>query len=157
MKRTHFIIFFCFLCLHSALFGVGEKTISIGASSGWGAIEKLSGVTEVSRARPHSVLVLASGIAPASNGSVSDSLVDLALSFDEGNPRRFADAKGRYLVSVSPALGSAGRPWTRAGEGAAQFTGLSSPGGANAAEGPLVIRPRRGRFLARAAWLGIFP
>jgi hypothetical protein len=156
MKKTLFVISFCFLCLHSALFGVGEKTISIGAASGWGTIKKFSGVTEFFRARPHSVLVLASGIAPASTGPSGDSLVDLFLSFDEGNPRRFADAKGRYLLSVSPALGSAGKPWTRAGEGAARFTGLSSGDRANAADGPLVLRPRQGALFSPENMVGDF-
>jgi hypothetical protein len=160
MKRAYFVLFICSLCLDPFLFGVGEKTISIGSSSGWDAMERRSGVTEASLARPHPVLVLASGGSRA-GGSLGDHpvepAVDLSLSFDEGNPLMFADAKGRYLALVSPELAGAGRPWTRAGEGAARFAGRLPVSGAGAfAEGPLVLRPEREALFAPGNIIGDF-
>jgi hypothetical protein len=160
MKRSYFILFFCSLCLQPLLFGVGEKTISIGSSSGWEFMERRSGITEASLARPHPVLVLASS-ADRDGGAAGDysiePAVDLSLSFDEGNPLRFADAKGRYLAAVSPGLAGAGRPWTRAGEGAARFAGRLPVSGAGAiAEGPLVLRPKREALFGPGKMIGDF-
>lgn len=109
-------------------------------------MERRSGVTEAALARPHPVLVLASGAGRAGEvlGDYSiEPAVDLSLSFDEGNPLRFADAKGRYLAAVSPELSGVGRPWARAGEGAARFPGRPLVSGAGtSSEGPLVLRPK---------------
>jgi hypothetical protein len=159
MKRAYFILFFYSFCFHPGLFGVGEKTISIGSSSGWEPMEKRSGVTEVSLARPHPVLVLASDAGDADEVLEDYSFepaIDLALSFDEGNPLRFADAKGQYLAAVSPELIRSGRPWTRAGEGAARFTGLPVSGVRAPAEGPLVLRPKEEALFGAGKMIGDF-
>jgi hypothetical protein len=160
MKRSYFILFFCSLCLRPLLFGAGEKIIRIGSSAGWEFMERRSGVTEVSLARPRPVLALASGAGRAGGAAgnyPAGPAVDLALSFDEGNPLRFADAKGRYTAAVSPELAGAGRPWTRAGEGAARFTGRSPASGAGAlAEGPLVLRPREEALFGPGKVIGDF-
>ena len=159
MKRAYFVLFLYFACLHPVLFGVGEKTISIGASSGWEVMEQRSGVTEAALARPHPVLALASAANAGAWGGSIDSLepaVDLALSFDEGNPLRFADAKGRYTAAVSPELVRSGRPWTRAGEGAARFSGWSSVSLAAPVEGPLVLRPKNEALFGAGKLIGDF-
>jgi hypothetical protein len=167
MKRAYFVLFLYSLCLHPVLFGVGEKTISIGASSGWEVMERRSGVTEAGFARPHPVLALASAANAGALGDYSfdfiDSIefiepaVDLALSFDEENPLRFVDAKGRYLAAVSPELIRSGRPWTRAGEGAARFAGRPPVSGAGVpAEGPLVLRPKKEALFGAGKLIGDF-
>jgi hypothetical protein len=160
MKRAYFVLLFFSLCLHPVLFGVGEKTISIGASSGWELIERRSGVTESALVRPHPVLALASAANDAAGvlGDYSiEPAIDLALSFDEENPLRFADAKGRYLAAVSPDLIRAGRPWTRAGEGAARFAGrLPVPGAGTPVEGPLVLRPKKEALFGPGKMIGDF-
>jgi hypothetical protein len=161
MKRAYFVLFFSSLCLHQVLFGVGEKTIRIGSSSGWEVMERRSGVTEAALARPHPVLALASGANAGTLGGYSiestEPAVDLALSFDEENPLSFADAKGRYLTAVSPELIRSGRPWTRAGEGAARFVGrlpVSSAGVPG--EGPLVLRPKGEALFGPGKMIGDF-
>jgi hypothetical protein len=160
MKKAYFVLFFCSLCLHQVLFGVGEKTISIGSSSGWEVMERRSGVTEAALARPHPVLVLASAADTGGwgeEGYSGEPAVDLALSFDEENPLRFADAKGRYLAAVSPELARSGRPWTRAGEGAARFAGRPPVSGPRAPEeGPLVLRPKGEALFGPGKMIGDF-
>jgi hypothetical protein len=132
------------LFLPAGLFGVGEKTLVIGGKNGWDAVERRAGVTELSRVRPYPVLVLSTARGPGEQAEEPDPLVDLSLSFDEGSPGAFRDQSGRYGLSVSPELRAAARPWSRAGPGAAQFTGPSASGGG---EAPLRVTPLAGALL----------
>ncbi|MDR2471228.1 MAG: fibronectin type III domain-containing protein [Treponema sp.] len=150
VRRTIALCGFCLLCA-APVFGA-EKILTLGAASGWAAVEKRTQVEEMAAIRPHAVLALSSawtgdlgaGAARAGNGEAADevmalyaawrnfpereSAVDLAVSFDEGRPDRFADSRGRYLVGVrGPVQAAAGR-WARYGPGAALFTGETAPG-----------------------------
>jgi hypothetical protein len=143
------LIVYLFLCFSGSLYGVGEKTISIGGASAWGQIEKQIDVAEVTWVRPHPVLVLSS--ASRGKSPEEDRLLDLALSFDESRPGLFRDETGNYrVVVVSPGdtagssvLEAADRRWARAGTGAALFSGYTAPSaGAGNGGGPLIIEPR---------------
>ena len=138
MRKAHFIIALYSFVLLSSGYGVGEKTIIFGSASSWEAVENLQGIAEVSRIRPHPVLVLAS-----MGDTQNEALVDLCLSFNEGRPERFADSRGRYNVSVSPGLGAVDAPWSRTGTGAALFNGSG-----NIEERPLVLTPRANALFA---------
>ncbi|WP_052297629.1 hypothetical protein [Treponema azotonutricium] len=148
MKRTLFSIIIACVMAGSGLFAVGEKTFTIGAGFGWEAMERRAGVAEIALARPNTVLALSS----LGDGGMAEPGADLYLSFDEGSAERFADSGGHWQVAVTPALGTAGQPWARAGNGAAQFTGQK--GGRD--EGPLVLRPGRGAVFAPGARVGDF-
>jgi hypothetical protein len=145
--------------------GAAEKTLVLGAGSGWNAVEKRTQVEEFALVRPHGVLALSS----AWTGSLSDSpadtasqsrdqetlalyaayrnypaqepALDLAVSFDETSPERFSDSMGRYQLLVSPAVQSAGSRWARYGSGAALFTGQNRTN-------PVTITPGRSSLFA---------
>jgi hypothetical protein len=146
-----------FFSISGSLYGVGEKTIVIGGSSAWDAVEKRDGIIELTRLRPHPVLALSSA---ASGKSVpaENRFLDLALSFDEDRPELFADQTGRYRVLVNPrpdpagdaALRAADRRWARAGTGAALFSGSGDSAGTGGAGSLLVIEPRTGDALFAA-------
>lgn len=141
-----------FLQITAGLYGLGESTLVLGAGAGWNAVVGRFGIAEVPAIRPNPVLTLSS----ARPGD--DPYLDIALSFDEGRPELFADQTGHYKVSASEALSAVNYRWSRAGTGAALFSGDSPLGaqdlpagditGASRAfsdlsEGPLVITPRR--------------
>ena len=139
MKSRKFLItilYFLFL-VSGSLYGVGEKTISLGGASGWEMAGLRERVTEVSMVRPDPVLVLSSAASGSLPGQPS---VDLSLSFDEGDPARFRDATGHYRITASPSLTAVDRRYARAGFGAVLFPG-ASPAGGNAG-GPLVLEPQ---------------
>jgi len=138
MKYKPFILslFYCFFLLIGRVYGVSEKILTLGASSSWDLVEKRLGITERSRIRPNPVLVL-SGTADPRN----EDFLDLYLSFDEAGPESFRDSKGRYTVFSSPQLAVAVPPLTRAGTGAALFSGKTS-------SEPLTIKPRSGALFA---------
>jgi hypothetical protein len=129
----------------------------LGAGAGWNAVVNRTGITEVSALRPNPVLTLSS----ARPGD--DPYLDMALSFDEDRPDLFSDTTGHYRVTASPVLSAANYRWSRAGTGAALFSGdapresvvpAALPSGTPMvssaafrdpqafAEGPLVIRPQ---------------
>ena len=123
------------------MYGIGEKTISLGLASSWELMEKRLGIIELPSIRPNPVLVLDSTL-PFSQ---YDGALDLYLSFDEGRPSSFADTTGRYDIYVSTELGSVTDPWSRVGSGAALFTGKQETG---RYEGPLVLKPRPNALFA---------
>ena len=129
-----FIIVYTFFILSGSLFGLGEKTLTLGTASSWEAVEKWQGVTEAALIRPHPVLVLSD--TNTGNYIFPNENVDLHLSFDEASPARFVDAMGRYDVSVSSGLDRAPSPWSRIGAGAARF--MTNVIGA----APIVLKPR---------------
>jgi hypothetical protein len=131
------------------MYGIGEKTVSIGGTSAWDRIERRIDVTEVTGVRPHPVLVLSS--ASAGKSPEEDRLLDLALSFDESRPELFRDGAGNYrVIALAPGdtagssiLEAADRRWARAGTGAALFSGYTAASSAaGGGGGPLIIEPR---------------
>ena len=141
------VILYSFFLLAGRVYGIGEKTLTIGSASSWDVMEKRQGVTEASLIRPYPVLVLAGGeTASDLRGGDENSSVDLYLSFDEGRAERFADSVGRYDVSASPELSAASVPWSRIGSGAALFSGGA----------PLVLKPRRTALFASGAHIRDF-
>ncbi|MCL1927254.1 MAG: fibronectin type III domain-containing protein [Treponema sp.] len=145
-----FWLFFVSLNLEAA-----ENTIVLGSAKGWGTVEQRTQVDEINAVRPNSVLTLSSampneagranGAGQTSSGSTEDffalyaafrnfpvqeSVLDLALSFDEGVPERFADNRKNYRVVVSRAVQAVNERWARYGRGAALFTGENKAAGA---------------------------
>ena len=123
MKKILFFIVsvYLFFAFSGSLFGSSEKKIFLGGASSWDSALIRQGICESSGIRPHSALVLTAGAAGAA-------AVDLALSFDEGNPGLFRDAAVHYQIRTTPALEAAGRQWARAGSGAALFSGAHRNG-----------------------------
>ncbi|MDR1278951.1 MAG: hypothetical protein LBK02_09375 [Treponema sp.] len=147
-KESGFILLvYLFLCFAGSLYGLGEKTISIGGASAWERIERRIDIAELTWVRPHPVLALSS--ASAGKSPVEAQILDLAVSFDESRPELFRDAAGNYrIITVSPGdtagssmLEAADRRWARAGTGAALFSGYAGAS-AGAGGGPLIIEPR---------------
>jgi len=152
MRRKPFILALLYLSflLTGSVYGIGEKTITLGSSSSWDLIEKKLGITEASYVRPNPVLVLSGGVPSTSQVTdtnfVSDiRFTDLNLSFEEGRAAGFADSKGHYDVLVSPELANVADPLSRVGKGAALFNGKPATGGT---EGPLVLKPRPNALFA---------
>ena len=137
MRKKPFILIslYSFFLLSGRVFGIEEKTITLGSTAAWNLMENRQGVIEASGIRPQPVLVL-SDMPPVGD----EAFLDLDLSFDEGQPSRFMDSKRHYVVSVTPDLGSASAPWSRVGPGAALFNGMSYD--------PLVIKPGRDALFA---------
>ena len=133
------IALYIFFLSVSSVYGIGEKTISLGSAFSWELMEKRQGISEASLIRPYPVLVL------DGTGKVPEALGDLYLSFDAERPLGFTDALRRYDVSVSPELGVVTAPWTRNGSGAALFSGKA---GSGASESPLVLKPGRAALFA---------
>jgi hypothetical protein len=142
-KNIPFIaIVYIFSAVSGSLFGLGEKTLVIGAEAAWGAVENRFGVAEVSSLRPYPVLALSSARAGRGGGETqAAAFLDMALSFDEGKPELFADQTGRYQVSTAPAVSAVNKRWARAGTGAGLFSG-GALGTAAFELGPLVVIPR---------------
>jgi hypothetical protein len=132
-----------FLQNAGAVYAVGESLLSLGGASSWGLVEKRLGIAELGSIRPNPALTLSSA------RPVNDPYLDLALSFDEGSPGLFADATGHYRVTVSPALSAANYRWSRAGAGAALFSGDSPRPRADGTAGSVVITPQSPEALFR--------
>ena len=158
---TILILFYIFFISTSSVFAVGERSISIGAASGWGQIERQQDIIEASLIRPNPVLVLNSQIGTMAG---NDNHLDAYLSFDEESPGRFADKIGNYDIVTSPQLSIANVPWSRVGAGAALFNGRAgmpsadttaseAAGGAlrSATGEALVLLPQRGALFASGA------
>ena len=145
MKNKPFVLtlLYCFFLFPGSIYGISEKTITLGSTASWSLVETRQGVIEAQQIRPHPVLVLSAG--PVGRASTPD----LSLSFDEGHPSRFADSQGRYDVTVSPSVTVAAAPWSRAGAGAALFTG--QPG-----VEPIVVRPRGNALFAPGSFVRDF-
>jgi hypothetical protein len=146
MKRTFFSILVMY-GLAAAVYGVGEKSLLIGAGAGWEAMVTRSGVLELGLARPHPVLALSSA-----ESAMPSPEADLRLSFDEQRKEDFADSCGKWLVISSSGVKAVSSPWDRRGGGAARFEGLAG----NAGEGPLVVIPGRDALFAAQNRVGSF-
>jgi hypothetical protein len=125
------------------LYALGENTLILGTESSWNAVDTRRGITELDSIRPNSVLTLSS-IRP------DDPSLDMALSFDEGSPERFVDKTGRYRALASPALSAVNYRWSRAGTGAALFSGESPRQGLDGPAGAVIISPQSPNALLRS-------
>jgi hypothetical protein len=122
-----------------SLYGLGEKTLVLGAGFGWNSVEKRTRVTEIPLIRPNPVLALSSGRSRDEAGLALKILPDMIISFDEGRPEWFADRTGNYRVSAGSSLGTASRQWAKEGTGAVRFSGDGESG--------LTVFPRAGDAL----------
>ncbi|MDR2185580.1 MAG: hypothetical protein LBO80_07955 [Treponema sp.] len=172
MKKNRIpILLYSIFLVSGSLYGFGEKTLTLGAASGWTAAETRQGIGEMKSLRPYPVLVLSSaagetadpaGIDPAAlrdgefwYAAGSPAALDMALSFDEGNSAAFADRTGHYRLIPSPAVSAADQRLARAGNGAALFHGGETPvprlssgsGESISGGGSLVLLPRSGSAL----------
>jgi len=139
MKTNSFFIniVYIFLLISGSVYGLGEKTISLGGEATWNVFEFRDRVTEFKSVRPFPVLLLSSaadttaGSYLAATGlsgnftALKHSAIDLDLTFDERDASLFRDSAGKYKVTVSPELKRTDRSFARAGTGAALFGGLS--------------------------------
>jgi hypothetical protein len=137
MKKRLFFIFtvYIFLCIFNSAFGVGESTITLGGSYTWRMAEYRVGVMEAQSVRPNPVLLLSSVTNNSVNGysaatgilgnftALTESALDMSVSFDERMPSAYKDSIGNYLVSVSDEVGSVNNQYARAGTGAALLNG----------------------------------
>ncbi|GHV95529.1 hypothetical protein AGMMS50293_18490 [Spirochaetia bacterium] len=141
MKNRPFCILIVYLIfpISGSLYGIGEKTISLGGVSAWNLAEFRASIAEVSSVRPHPVLILSStasagGLSAAGavgNASASTASVpDLSVSFDEARAELFKDGAGHYRIITSPALEVVNQHLARTGTGAALFSG-AVPGAAS--------------------------
>ena len=148
MKKRLIIIqiVYIFLFVCGSVSGIGEETLLLGGATSWKIAEYRNGVTEAPAVRPHSVLQLCStgtaGYSAAAGVtgnliSLTESVLDLSVSFDERSTDLFRDSIGSYRISASPQIEAADRRFARAGAGAALFNGNS----------PLLIEPQRGNAL----------
>jgi hypothetical protein len=135
------LVLYTLVLVSAHLYGAGEKTLVIGGRASWNMVENRMGITEISSIRPYPVLILSSALR-----SDTEASLDMDLSFDAGDPGRFADRMGHYRVKTSEGLYTADRRFARIGMGAALFSGnrLTNVN----AEAPLVITPLPGALLA---------
>jgi hypothetical protein len=110
-----------------SLYGFGEKTLVLGADSGWDSVENRSRITEIPLIRPNPVLALRPGRVRDAAGSDPGPLADMIISFDEDGPEGFADRTGNYRIHGAPSLTAADRQWAREGTGAVRFSGMGEP------------------------------
>jgi hypothetical protein len=116
-------------------FAEGEKTLTLGSDEGWGRIARMDGVDARTGLRSKPVLMPVAARDPpavaeaerpereprgASAGNASAAL-DLALHFDEMDPRRYRDAARNYTVNTSAGVYAAPLRWAYSGSGAAVF------------------------------------
>ncbi|MDR2095249.1 MAG: hypothetical protein LBP76_06990 [Treponema sp.] len=115
-KESIILIFYTIFLISGSLWAIGEKTLTLGADSGWGNVNRREGVTEAGAVRPYPVLLLSSA------RPVRGADMDVSLSFDEGDAGFFKDSVGNYEVQAGPLLFAAGRQTAIAGGGAAMFS-----------------------------------
>jgi len=158
MKKRFIFIYtvYTLLFVPCSVHGIGERTLLFGGDSGWRIAEYRAGITEVTAVRPNPVLILSSTTGPAVAGysaasgttgnfaALTESALDMSLSFDEGNSAFFRDSAGNYWVS-SPGVTASDRRQARAGTGAALFGNFNIQ--ASSGSAPLIIEPRTGNAL----------
>jgi hypothetical protein len=114
------------------VFAEGEKTLTLGSDEGWRRIARMDGVEAQTGLRPKPVLMPVAAresLAMAETEKTERSgyagnaqtALDLALHFDEMDPRRYRDAARNYTVNVSSGVYSAPLRWAYSGSGAAVF------------------------------------
>ena len=154
-KAYFIVLLYLLFAVSGSVYGIGERTIQLSGDSLWRMADYRTGITEATRVRSATVLVLSSSAADNA-GSAGAHGFDAFLSFDEGTPASFRDSAGNYRLSASPALSAVDRRYARAGSGAALFPGSSPAGsemisnrnpGNSAVSGPLVLEPQRNSAL----------
>jgi len=163
LKYMHLV--YIFLLVSGSVFAVGERVISLGGASTWMIVENRMSVTEVKSVRPHPVLILSSAAAAPVFGytaaadilgnftALTESALDLSVSFDERQSAFFRDSTGNYRLLVPADLEAVDRTRSRAGTGAALF-GRS---GSSENQGPLIIQPQsRDALFSAGRHLGDF-
>ena len=140
MKKILSIVFllYIFLFVYGSVFGIGERTISIGGSSTWKNIETRAGIIEAGDVRPYPVLLLSSSAnyspgVSSSNGylaaagvhgnfsALAESSLDMSVSFDERESGLFRDTAGMYRVRSPFGSQRVDRSMARSGSGAVLF------------------------------------
>jgi hypothetical protein len=149
-----FFTFLVFTLLGFSAFAVSEKSITLGNSAGWAAVQSRQNITDMFGLRPFGVLALES----SANEPRLSAAYDLRLTFDGADRRFFADAAENYDVEVSGGVEGAERRFAKRGAGAALFTGSE---GADLTSGrnrePIVILPKSNAALfAENAKIGDF-
>jgi hypothetical protein len=124
------LVLFIGIILPVSAFAEGEKTLTLGAEEGWQRVARMDGVDVRTGLRPAPVLTPAgmrdavvmaeTEVAGRGYGAAPGNL-DLALHFDEMDPRRYRDAARHYNVNVSAGVYSAPLRWVHSGSGAAVF------------------------------------
>ena len=153
---TPFIhIVYIFLIACGSVFAVGERTITLGGDTSWRSAENRAGISEVRNIRPNPVLVLSSRTGVSVSGysaatgvlgnfsPLTESTLDLSVSFDERETRLFRDSVGHYRLMVPPYIEAVDRRQARAGAGAVLF-GRS---GIETNSNPVVIQPQNSNAL----------
>jgi hypothetical protein len=152
-KELIFIhIVYIFLFVSGSVFGIGERTILLGGEATWRAAENRAGVVEVRSVRPYPVLVLSSAAGASTSGysaasgvlgnfaAMTESSLDMSVSFDERETGLFRDSAGHYRVSAMPDVEAVDRRYARAGAGAALFGNAGTSAGSNSS--PVLIEPQ---------------
>ena len=106
-----------FIALTAYGFAVGEKKLTLGGREGWNRIALLDRVNAAGGMRPFPVL-----LPVLAEPAAAEQAFDMALRFDEIQPRRYRDAAGNYTVSASPGVNHAPVRWAHSGTGAAVFS-----------------------------------
>ena len=158
MKKRYFIrLVYILLFISGSVYGVGERTISLGGQSTWRLAEQRINITEVRSVRPHPVLVLSSASGTSASGysaatgvlgnfsPLTETAFDLSVSFDESQTGLYRDSAYHYRISAQEGVAAADRRYARAGTGAALFGSTDAASGASA----VVIEPQsRGALFA---------
>jgi hypothetical protein len=151
MKKRYFIrLVYILLFISGSVYGVGERTISLGGQSTWRLAEQRTNVTEARSVRPYPVLVLSSASGTSASGysaatgvlgnfsPLTEPAFDLSVSFDEGQTGLYRDSAYHYRISAQSGVEAADRRYARAGTGAALFGSTEAVSGASA----IVIEPQ---------------
>jgi hypothetical protein len=136
VKKLRLIsVLYILLFVSGSVYGIGERTITLGGEATWRMAELRNDLAEVCSVRSHPVLVLSSATGLSTIGysaatgvlgnfsPITEPALDMSVSFDESNPGLFRDSNGHYRVSVSPDVEAVDRRHARAGTGAALFNG----------------------------------
>ena len=151
MKKQYFIrLVYILIFISGSVYGVGERTISLGGQQTWRMAEQRTNVTEVRSVRPYPVLVLSSASGTSISGysaasgvlgnfsPLTESAFDLSVSFDESQTGLYRDSAHHYRISAQTGVEAADRRYARAGTGAALFGSTEAASGVSA----VVIEPQ---------------
>ena len=135
MKKILFSIkiVYIFLLVSGSVYANNESVFSLGGDFSWSFAETRRGITEARSIRPQPVLLLSSAPVTSISGysaaagvsgnfaALTESSLDLAISFDEGRSSFYRDSIGNYRVTVPPGIETVDRAYARTGTGAALF------------------------------------
>jgi len=151
MKKRYFIrLVYILIFISGSVYGVGERTVSLGGQSTWRMAEQRTNVTEVGSVRAYPVLVLSSASGTSISGysaasgvlgnfsPLTESAFDLSVSFDESQTGLYRDSARHYRISAQAGVEAADRRYARAGTGAALFGSTDAASGTSA----VVIEPQ---------------